>query len=181
MKKYKILIIVIIFFFHSCNSKRSIIKKELEMFLGYQVKYPNELVLYNKPTNIEVTLLRKSEYKLLIFIDSTYCNECKLKTYIPWNNSFDEFFQIGILPLFIINTSNAVEFISTIKTLDIKFPFFIDVNGVLKRDNAFLCKTKHRFFLLKNDTIIAVGDPLYNNKLKQYYLKISKNNIWQLK
>jgi hypothetical protein len=161
----------------SCKSSKSDLLKDLTNIVGKEVNIPEGLVPINFPDSIKSSSFKSSyKYKIVVYIDSMTCSECKLKKIFPWNDYFYSFYSKRVPVYIIINTSNVQGFKKVINMLDLKFPFFIDPDGNYKIMNTISKNEIFRTVLVKENKVILAGDPIFNNKLMKLYIKeISKD------
>lgn len=121
--------------------------------------------------------------KLVVFIDSLSCSSCFLNNmavYYSINDSIVK--RNGHLVIVINPLKKSVDEVRE-KIVMGKYPFYciIDKNGdfLLKNPHIPDNNILHSFLLDKSDKIILVGDPTYNPKIKELFLRqLTWNDVW---
>ena len=132
-----------------------------------------------------------SSYKILLYIDSTGCTSCRLKLF-EWKNLINEFDTLSSVKvgfIFVINPKNVKEITEILKGSNFDYPVMIDRTGITNRINHFPLNPSYQCFLLNKDfEVQAIGNPVYNNSIRDLYkqqiCKVSeqsKNKILQTK
>lgn len=74
---------------------------------------------------------------------------------------------------FIFHPNNVQEVINTLKINDFKHPVWIDRNDSFNKLNQLSSNMSFQTLLLdKDNKVVAIGNPIYNLKVKELYLKI---------
>jgi hypothetical protein len=171
---YLILFIVIL---NACKSPVKDLRNELLNIVGKDVVIPKGLVPINFPDSINpYKFIENHNYKIVVYIDSLSCSECRLKKMFPWNEYFYLFYEKGVPVYIIMNTPNIQELEYMINNLDIEFPIFIDIDGKYKKANIISNNEIFRTVLARKTKVVLAGDPTTNNKILKLYVKeISRN------
>ena len=114
-------------------------------------------------------------YKILIYTDSLGCMSCK--SYLPEWRMFiketDSLFQDSLQFLFIFSSKRKQEVRQVLLRERFKYPICIDEQDSINILNSFPSDIKYQTFLLDRDNkVIAIGNPIYNPKIKELYLNI---------
>ncbi|MEN6619140.1 MAG: hypothetical protein ABFC28_06540 [Rikenellaceae bacterium] len=171
---YLILLAIILI---SCNPTNKDLLNDLTNIVGKEIVIPEGLVPINFPDTIKSSSFKNNnKYKIVVYIDSMTCSECKLRKIFPWNDYFYFFYSKRVPVYIIMNTSNVQGLKKVINMLDLKFPFFIDPDGNYKIMNTISKNEIFRTVLVKENKVLLAGDPIFNNKLMKLYIKeISKD------
>lgn len=117
----------------------------------------------------------KEANKLVVFIDSLSCTSCFLNNmavYYDINDSIS--MKNGHLVIVLNPLKKSIDEVRE-KIVMGKYPFYciIDKNGDFMRKNPHIPDNNmfHSFLLDKSDKIILVGDPTYNQKIKDLFLR----------
>lgn len=176
VRKFSYLILFTLILF-ACKSPTRDLQKDLKDIVGKEVVIPEGLVPINFSDSISSTSFKNSyKYKIVAYIDSMTCSECKLKKLFPWNDFFFYFYKKGVPVYIIFNMQEFGELIKLSSILELKFPFFIDPYGNYEIMNTISKNEIFRTVLVKENKVLLAGDPIFNNKLMNLYVKeISKN------
>lgn len=159
------------------NNKRPL-DELISEWVGKKIVFPNENDLQNIGNMYRLVDYFKKQYKILVYVDSVGCVECKLQL-IKWENFIHEI--DSILPgkvsiLFVVNIKESRRLEYLLKYSNINIPFVWDKKDELNRLNNFSNNPiLHTFLLDRNNEVILVGNPIINNKLKNLYFNILLN------
>lgn len=160
---------------YSCKnrSETSVLKE----WIGKDVKYP-KTIYYT--TFAKDTLLNKrymaNKYKILVYVDSLGCINCKLKLE-QWNDFIEEAQRIdsSIEFLFVFDVKDVEHLSQTLKKRNFIYPVCVDLGGTFNKLNNFPSDIAFQTFLLDNNKVIAIGNPIHNFKVKELFLDIIGN------
>ncbi len=169
MKKLFLMLCGIVLLFQSCESGKPSVKAELNKMIGSRVTYPSEMMLLNN-NNRMIEDYMNSVYKVISFVDSIQCNECKAKALLSWNELFPMYKKLGIPVLTIVSTPDLSSFNNAVKEIGITFPYMYDIHDEFAKNNHISYNESLRVFLTRNDTIIFVGNPAHNNTIHEMYI-----------
>lgn len=114
-------------------------------------------------------------YKIVSYVDSSGCTSCKLHLH-DWAKLIDEFDSIypnTVQFLFYFSPRKQEEIRRTLLLNKFYYPICIDEQDSINILNNFPSDFNFQTFLLDADNkIIAVGNPVYNIKIKELYTKI---------
>lgn len=169
-----IIIVTLVLFFISCESKNDRHKKAVESLIGKEIRIPEnaECQIQDIPFDYDFD---DADYKIITYIDSAGCTSCNMKL-ASRNASIDEFKtleDIEVNYLLIINSKNKEEIIRLLKMGEFNHPVMIDTEGEFIRYNEMPEESAYHTILLDNSNrILAVGDPVKNPKIKELYRNI---------
>ena len=119
----------------------------------------------------------KADLKLVVYTDSFDCSQCTLKKMYLWKDfvelekKYDDRFFI----FFIIQSgSNSTPALSSnFHFTGLNHPIYIDSTDVFMRDNPHIPKEEmfHVFLLDEKDSVVLVGNPLFNTKIEDLLIK----------
>lgn len=154
----------------SCENEATRARKA---WLGREIQIPETLTakVYNRDTLCNDLLHKK--YKILTYVDSTDCAECKLQLYY-WYKLIQETrpYADSLAVVLIIHAQNpkAIQILS--QQYHFNYPIFYDKGGKMNKLNHFPGKIDLQTYLLdENNKVLLVGSPLHDEVLKQSYLK----------
>lgn len=176
MKRHCYLIILILIASLSCSKQKSdtellqIVKK----WYGKEIKFPDRPVftLYGKDT-VDYSI-PQSTYKVLVYVDSTGCVDCKLQLQkwqelIEYTNSISN----GEIPfLFFFYPKDYKELCQIFKRDLFDMPVCIDFKGELNKLNNFpLLPQFHTLLLDKDNKVVVIGNPVHSTDIRSLYIK----------
>lgn len=130
----------------------------------------NDSVQNNRPWE-------QAELKLVVYTDSVACSQCTFKQLYLWKdfveleNKYNDKFYI----FFIIQSgSNTTkDLTSNFHYTGLNHPIYIDSTNVFIKSNPHIPSEEiyHVFLLNENDSIILVGNPVFNAKIEDMLIK----------
>ena len=164
------------FSFYSCRDKRrEEVTKILKEWTGKEIRFPENLSCYvlGKDTLQEFCNENfHKEYKILMYVDSAGCSECRLKLF-EWKQLIEEadsLFQgkVGFLLFFQPKNAEEMKDLFLINRFD--YPVFMDMGGAINNLNNFPQSTQYQCFLLDSENkVLMVGNPVLNQKIWELY------------
>ena len=116
-------------------------------------------------------------YKIITYIDSIGCMSCKLGL-SQWQDfavNVDSIFPNTVHFQFVFQPYKLNEIRLLLKRERFNHSVYIDKNNKFNKLNKFPSNMNFQTFLLdRNNRVIAIGNPIYNPKVKELYLKIIK-------
>jgi hypothetical protein len=177
-KTYKyLLIIIFIVLLTGCNKADSQHNEMVSQLVGKKIKIPDNLItqIIDQPISYDFS---KADFKIVTYIDSAGCTPCRMKVKL-WNQFIEEVMSIPDISfeyLMVINTRNISEIETLLNRENFLHPIAIDRDNQLIKDNNLPTKEAYCTFLLDaNNTILAIGNPVINPKIKELYLKIMRD------
>lgn len=178
MKITKALIsLLIILFLFSCkeNKRRMEIEKIVTEWVGKEIKFPADAqccILGNDTLSTLCTDIVQKEYKLLLYVDSTGCSDCRLRLF-QWKRLIaeaDSLFQDKLGFVFFFQPKNRKEIAYLIKRDNFDYPVFIDRNNLIDKLNHFPHVAAYQCFLLdKDNKVLLIGNPMLNQNIWELY------------
>lgn len=176
MKSYFLFVFLNLIALLSCSKQKSdndllpIVKE----WYGKEVKFPDRPVftLYGKDT-VDYSI-PQSPYKVLVYVDSTGCVDCKLQLQkwqelIKYTNSISN----GEIPfLFFFFPKDYKELCQFFKRDLFDIPVCIDFKGELNKLNNFPPLPQfHTFLLDKDNKVLVIGNPVHSVDIRSMYIK----------
>lgn len=121
----------------------------------------------------------KDRYKILVYTDSTGCTGCKMRLddWKKFMHQVDSTSADSVQFLFFFFPKDGIGLHQTLKMALFDHPICIDEQDSLNLLNHFPQRIDFQTFLLnENNKVVAVGNPVYNSKVRDLYLKILSNN-----
>lgn len=141
-----------------------------------QVIYPSEttFTIYGEDTVVDYV---KSgvKYSIVSYIDSLGCLSCKLqaKAWKSFIKTIDSVSDYSIPVNIFVHNKNGDELLSILRKEAFDIPICLDLNDSLRLLNDFPDDIAFRTFLLdKDNRVVAIGNPIFNPKIKELYLNI---------
>ena len=139
-----------------------------------EIKFPDNLIFTRYLTDTTDFQIPQSEYKVLVYVDSTGCTSCKLQLH-KWKEliEYADSETQGKVPfLFFFHPKDTKEIRYLLKRNGFDRPVYIDLDDRLNKLNKFPADMTFQTFLLdKNNKIVALGNPVHNTAVKDLYLK----------
>jgi hypothetical protein len=153
--------------FISCGGNRP--KEEAARLVaewqGREILFPENIVFTRNLTDTTDYRIPDSEYKVLIYVDSTGCTTCKLQL-SKWKEliaSVDSLTGGSVPFLFFLHSNNYREIRYVLKEVGFELPVCIDTEDALNRLNRFLPDAAYQTFLLNRENkVVLVGNPVYS-------------------
>ena len=167
-KAHRCALVLIVCVIVSCSNT---IKGDMRRMLGKKVDISALSMEY--PGDGKESLYRpKAPFKVIVYMDSLYCAECEIVKISVWNEHFNWFKSMGVPVYFVFNKNFDVDLYLELKRTGFKYPAFRDKGNRL-RDSFYLSSFDAlRTFLIKNDTIVALGNPILTSKVMDLYSKV---------
>jgi hypothetical protein len=171
-----ILLIVAVF---SCKEDKKRIEAEtiITEWVGKEIRFPDEgqyqCNFSGKDTTATLcTGLFEKEYKILLYIDSLGCTNCKLHLF-EWKWLIEERDSLEMDKLsflFFFHPKDKKELRFMFKRDRFDYPVFIDEDNNIDRLNHFPTQSQYQCFLLdKDNRVLMVGNPVSNQKIWELY------------
>lgn len=160
----------------SCQSykNKKKLQRDLSLFINSKIEFPSNLIPFQLHYGLTSIDLLERYYKIVIFIDSTECNDCRIKMLKQgWEPFLNQIANDSLSCIIIFNTSTSHEIKNTMEELGLKIPYFLDIDASFPKINKQIKLNKNfQTFLTINNKVVIAGDPTANPKLKQLYLKV---------
>lgn len=119
----------------------------------------------------------------MTYVDSIGCTSCKLQ--LPaWDmliKEMDSLYVGKMNFIFVFSPHRVKDIRHAILTSNFNYPVCVDDQDSIIKLNKFPSDSRlHTFLLDKNNKVIAIGNPVYNPKIKELYLKIILGNNYLL-
>ncbi|MDR1557080.1 MAG: hypothetical protein LBS88_08635 [Tannerellaceae bacterium] len=149
-------------------------KKSFSIWQGKEVVFPDSIVFTRYATDTVDYQIKESEYKIVVYVDSTGCTSCKLRL-LQWKEFItyiDSLTNEEVPFLFFFYPKDYEEMHYLLDIDSFYYPICIDVNDNLNRLNQFPADVSFQTFLLdKNNTVVLVGNPILHPRIKGLYIQ----------
>jgi hypothetical protein len=171
--KFYVLLFLLIF---SCQTDK---RKEntaalVAKWQGKKIVFPEHMVFTRYGIDTVDYQIPDSEYKVLIYVDSTGCTGCKLqldkwKEMIAYTNG-----EIPFLFFFYPRDHEELYYLLDMERFDI--PVCVDTADELNQINKFSTDIEFQTFLLnQRNEVLVIGNPIDNSEMKNKYWEYIKN------
>jgi hypothetical protein len=170
---YLILIVFIIGVF-SCSQKKRQANDIVIEWMQKEVIIPKN-ILYKTITKDTANIsIFKTQFKILVSIDSVGCSACKLKLN-QWKEYVDycklNLYDVSFL--FVISKRKDIEFEHRLILENFTYPIIFDPKDEFGKLNKFPKNDEFRTFLLNDkNRVVLIGSPIKNNNIRKMYDEI---------
>jgi hypothetical protein len=147
----------------------------IKEWIDKDILVPNNVsccILGKDTTKYKCTCLLESKYKILLYVDSTGCSDCRLKLFL-WKQLIEEtdsLFSDKLSFLFFLQPKNDEDLFYLIRGNDFNYPVFIDRKNEINQLNNFPQQQEYQCFLLdKNNKVLFLGNPAINPNIWELY------------
>ncbi len=165
----------ILFLLTSCKeNKKEEVARLVQEWQGKEIVFPKNITFTRFVTDTVDYQIPQSDYKVLIYVDSTGCTSCKLQ--LPkWKELIaytDSVTGNNIPFLFFFQSKDDKELRYILKRDNFNRPVCIDRYSELDKLNRFPQNITFQTFLLdKDNRVVVIGNPIHNLAVKDLYLK----------
>ena len=183
MKIYLVIIgAVFILSFSCCCNRQS--EKMIKEWVGKEIILDDAVYTIEGYDTIDYSL-DAYEYKVLNYVDSEGCTDCKMKLE-EWKDYIahvDSLYpgKVGFVFCFATNNLRTIRFL--LSERNFKHPVYIDTSNIFCRKNDIPNNYMLQTFLLNRDNrVIAIGNPIVNSRIKKLYNQVfSLDNLSEYK
>lgn len=144
--------------------------------------YSSMTCLLNDSILIERPFESQKGFKLVTFVDSSLCSECNIKRLAIWNDIVElEQKYDGFNVVFIFGVKKGMtSYISTqLHQSGLNHPIYLDeTQSVLAKNSQIPQESMYHTFLLDDkNNVIMVGNPVENENIEEFMLKILDSRL----
>ena len=182
MKLFRCLLLIIGFsLFASCQeTERERFTRMVNEWMGKEIRFPEHSVFTVQGKDTVDFAFRDADYKVVSYIDSIGCTDCKLKL-DRWKEFMEEVQKQSdkkVSFLFFFHSKDKKELRFLTRQSDFIYPVCFDEKDDFNRLNRFPSEMMFQTFLLdKENRVIALGNPVQNPKVKELYLNLIKGVV----
>ena len=173
--KIKLCLIFCFFCLYSCQQKDSKVVMHMKKMYHKQILLPkcDECIFFGEDETWK--LYPNPQLRLIIYIDSTNCTNCKISEIWNWKKviEYAKLTDYQFQPLFIITPvlEKVGEILNALQSNPFEWPIYLDYEGKFLKLNNFLPNSSfyHIFMLNQDNKIVLIGNPLLNEKLWNLY------------
>ncbi len=186
MKRVSIVFTVFVLFLVACSSDKNKenLTKLVAEWQGKEIIFPENVLLAKHAKDTIPYTIPNAEFKVLLYVDSTGCAECKLKLdkWRQFGEQLDSISDEKVPFLFFIQSKDPKELSYVLRRNRIDFPIYLDTENQLNKLNRFIKHPMFRCFLLdKDNKVVTVGNPIYNYNIRDLYIAKIKGKAVTLK
>lgn len=169
--------LVICIFFISCqNPEKKKIIQLVHNWENREILYPADtsFISYGQSYTQKVDM-HYDNFAFVVYVDSTGCMSCKLQLpkWAEFIETIDSVSGNQIPCLFFFHSREKESLIKFLKRTHFSYPVYIDENDSFNKLNHFPKEIEYQTFLVdKASKVLAIGNPVYNPRLKELYLNI---------
>lgn len=174
---YIMIPLIISFHTSSCTTSYSIEEKLLTIMNKKIIINDSTMISLNK--TYDVSKYEPTDYKYVIFMDSSECTSCNMRNLYEWNKYFELEKKNKVTFYFIFDTHNVSDIKKTYRNSNLHHGVLVDTcrSFISNNDSILLSSPFHCYLLNKNNEIIMVGNILKNKKIEQLFYYIINNQI----
>lgn len=171
----KISFICLLFFAMSCQKNdRAKVESLVKEWNNKEIRFPDNPVFTRFVTDTVPYRIPKTDYKVVVFVDSVGCISCKLQ--LPkWKEFMHEVDSLsdGNVPfVFFFQTKDVRELRYILRRDNFSHPVCIDTEDSFYKLNRFPGEMMFQTFLVDSENRVKViGNPIHNLSVKDLYLK----------
>ena len=171
----KISFICLLFFAMSCQKNdRAKVESLVKEWNNKEIRFSDNPVFTRFVTDTVPYRIPKTDYKVVVFVDSVGCISCKLQ--LPkWKEFMHEVDSLsdGNVPfVFFFQTKNVRELRYILRRDNFSHPVCIDTEDSFYRLNRFPGEMMFQAFLVDSENRVKViGNPIHNLPVKDLYFK----------
>ena len=175
-------ILYVLFFLLTLNSCQKVKEKEvvrlMKEWYRKEVLFPDDLLftVLEKDTLKEIP---KSDYTIITYVDSIGCTSCKLKlqNWLLLERKLRSITNKRVSCLFVIHPKSKKEVNYILQENHFDCPVCIDDSDIFNKLNKFPANIMYQTFLLDaGNKVVAIGNPIHNDRIKKLYLDIISGN-----
>ena len=173
-------LIMCVWMLASCQeSREEAMLRLVNEWNGKEIKFPSRSVFTIQGKDTVDFEFVDADYKVVTYIDSVGCTSCKLQ--LPrWKQLIEEVDSLtgGSVPfLFYFHPKDLKELRYYTRRDDFTYPVCFDEKDELNQLNQFPLDMTFQTFLLDRDNkVVAIGNPVLNQKVKELYLSLVTGN-----
>lgn len=176
---------VIVFQCYSCKeSKEDYMTRMVNDWRDKTIIFPQEASFMSYVKLMKEYKIYNSKYTVVTYVDSIGCISCKFQL-SKWKEliqTLDSVSNGNISFLFFFHPKHKKDLIDLMKRNSFTYPVCIDENDSFNKLNQFPSDMTFQTFLINKDNkVIAMGNPVYNPKIRELYLNIITGNDVPLK
>ena len=173
-----ILLLITCWILTSCANNNEM-EAEIKKIISKPIIIPIEEMHFVSKDIIKNRFANDSEYKLIIYSDTSMCSPCQFRMLFEWNKL--EYLEKDSLVdfYFIFRTNNLKELKQLYFDSYLEHYIFADTNGIFNYKNPQIPHNPlfHCFLTNQDNEIVLIGNPLKNEDINKLMQQIIKHKI----
>lgn len=169
----KILFFFLCVFLFICSCREG--RGDIGKWEGKEILFPHDMAFTRLATDTITYHWADAEYKILVYVDSVGCTDCKLQLY-KWKDFMEEVDSLArkeVSFLFVFQPKELFQMKYMLRAYEFDHPIYMDLENKLDALNHFPEDTISQTYLLdKDNVVIASGNPVYDVTSKDLYLRV---------
>lgn len=159
----------------SCSKQKTSVKEDVMQLQSQRVHIPFDSLLCFNAVIPDSSEHRRLKYKLVVYTDSLSCPSCSLKRLFYWEPLIDSLHSsLDFVFIFSPKKDEIVRVKETLRIENLNCPVYIDTCSAFTRANPHIPANElmHTFLLNDKDSVILVGNPQSNPRIKELLFNI---------
>lgn len=169
-KSTSIVLVLLILSAISCNRQVDL-NKEIKKIIGSEIFLIDSLKSFSINKGFHFYKSKNGKLKIATYINGS-CPQCLFELE-EWKRIIEDQAFKEVSFHFYIKTTNINQMISILKEISFDYPTIIDTsNQFFILNKLSEDKNLQTFLLNENNKIVIVGNPIYGEQIKDFYLKV---------
>lgn len=173
--RYLYLILVLAFFSSCKESEKDQIARLVEEWEGKEILFPTHSIFTIQGKDTVDFSFADADYKVVTYVDSVGCISCKLQLprWKQFMHEVDSTMNDSIPFVFYFHPKDMKELRYITRRDAFIYPVCFDEKDDFNALNHFPVEMNFQTFLLdKENKVVAIGNPVHNPKIKEFYLQL---------
>ena len=174
MRKLVIILFSSLFLFFCSDDKKHDIEVLVKEWNNKEISFPDNPVFTRYVTDTVPYSIPKTDYKVVVFVDSVGCISCQLQLprWKKFMHDVDSLSEGNVPFIFFFQTKNVRELRYILRRDNFSHPVCIDTEDSFNKLNRFPREMMFQTFLVDSENHVKViGNPIHNLSVKDLYLK----------
>ena len=170
--------ILIFCLFFACSNPKQRIEDDIKKLCSQRIAIPYDYFQEYKGNEKVETERLTSPFKLIVYNDSSQCTTCAINHMDVWVPLLDSLASFeGKIEVAFIFSPKREDYANLTHRARLPFPIYVDSSCAFSQMNKNLPANAmmHTFLLNEKDSVILVGDPVRNERIKDLLLDILKS------
>lgn len=169
---WTVAVVAVVAFATGCGSQNA--RSAVSSLMNTEITFPENLRCKVLSRDTVATEWLSVPYKLVVYMNSTQCDGCRLKDLLVWKHYISRVDSLNgadsLRFVFVFHPKDTAVLVEKLQLYDFELPVWLDRDGdfeqmnPLPEDPAF-----HTFLLGPNDRIMLVGSPVGRPKMWKLY------------
>lgn len=167
---------VVVMQFVSCNQDTKL-KRDVETLYSMRITLPyDRMIKIEEDDESNHIDPQHSPFKMILFVDSTECSPCRMKSMYQWNEFLylEKEEKVDFVFIFQPKEFTNGQMKTDLLQSGLEHSIYADTCGAFLNSNKELPGNAmlHCFLVNEKDSVVLVGDPTRNTKIRQLLLDI---------